>query len=206
MTRYSFLPASLLAFCVAIPTAQAGLIIDVSGVAGSGDTTWVFTTVTPGTASVDGTIRDASNATFNAADTGQFPFGLDTILDTSIQDTVFSLSGNATVTVGGNSQLITGIFLDDDGGSADDLGIRTFADLAYLAGDTSSWTGSGTVNIDISAFALGSWSLNSSDGQAMFIDDPIIVNFIETTAVPAPASLALLGIGALAWGLGRRRR
>ena len=104
--------------------AQADLVIDVTGVAGSGVTTWTFSTAAPGVVTTAGSIRDATNNTFSASDTGQFPFGQDTILDTSIQNLVFALTGNVFVTIGGNTEQLTGIFLDDDGGSADDLGVR----------------------------------------------------------------------------------
>ena len=183
--------------------AQADLVIDVTGVAGSGVTTWTFSTTSAGVVSTAGSIRDVTNNTFSAFDTGQFPFGQDTILDTSIQNVVFALTGDVFITIGGNTEQLTGIFLDDDGGSADDLGVRALNQLDYLVGDTSSWTGSGTVNVDISAFALGTWSINSTDGQAMFFSDPITVNF---SAIPEPTSLALVGVMAVGCVLRRRRK
>lgn len=186
------------AIAAAAMSAQADLMIDVVGTSGSGVTTWTFSG--SGTVGVTGTMRTNAANTFNAGDTGQFPFGLDTILDTLIQDQVLTFTGAASVTIGGTTESITGIFLDDDGGSADDLGVRVANDLAYLAGDATSWTGSGTVNVDIDAFSLGLWSINSTDGQAMFIGDPVLVNF----RVPAPASMALLGLGGLV--ATRRRR
>lgn len=179
--------------------SQAQLSIDVAGVPGSGVTTWTFGG--SDIAAISGTMRDNSGTTFNAGDTGQFPFGLDTILNTSYQDQVFTFTGAASVTIGGNTQGLTGIFLDDDGGSADDLGVRVATPIDYLAGDATAWTGSGTVNVDINDFALGFWSMNSTDGQAMFVGDPVEVTF---RAIPAPGSLALLGLGGLA--ATRRRR
>ena len=181
--------------------AQAQLNIDVTGVPGSGVTTWTFSG-SGGSATGDGSIRDTTNASFSAFDTGQFPFGEDTVLDTSIQDQVFALTGDATVTVGGTTQSIAGIFIDDDGGSADDMGIRADTQLDYLTGDASSWTGSGTVNVDINTFALGVWSINSTDGQAMWISDPTTVTF---EAVPEPATMVILG-GLAAMAARRRRK
>ena len=184
---------------------KANLVIDVTGVAGSGVTTWTFTTISVGIAEADGTIRDNSANTFNAADTGQFPFGEDTILDTSIQNLVFALTGNAMITVGGTTESLTGIFLDDDGGSADDLGIRVANPLAYLALDETTWTGSGTVNVDITAFALGSWSINEAAGQNIFISDPIIVNF-SAIAIPEPGCFGILACLSLGCVVRRRRK
>lgn len=179
-------------------TANAELFIDVVGTAGSGVTTWTFSGSS--TTNLAGSMRTNADSTFNAGDTGQFPFGLDTILNTSYQDMVFAFSGAASVTIGGTTESITGIFLDDDGASADDLGVRVMNELAYDVGIATSWTGSGTVNVDINDFALGVWSMNSTEGQAMFISDPIIITF----RVPAPGSLAVLGLGGLV--ATRRRR
>ncbi|MFG0314725.1 MAG: PEP-CTERM sorting domain-containing protein [Phycisphaerales bacterium] len=186
------------AIAAASMTANAELVIDVVGSSGSGFTTWTFSGSS--TTNVAGSMRTNADNTFNAGDTGQFPFGLDTILNTSYQDMVFAFSGAATVTIGGTTENITGIFLDDDGGSADDLGVRLMNELAYDVGVAATWSGSGTVNVDIDDFALGTWSMNSAEGQAMFISDPIIINF----RVPAPGSLAVLGLGGLV--ATRRRR
>lgn len=173
--------------------ASAQLHIDVSGVAGSGVTTWTFSGT--GTVTTSGTVRDNTANTFSASDTGQFPFGQDTILNTTYQNMVFAMTGSASITIGADTQSLSGIFLDDDGGSADDLGVRAATSFDYLAGETSSWTGTGTVNVDINDFALGDWSINSTDGQAMFFGDPVTVKF---AAVPEPATMAVLGLGALA--------
>ncbi len=186
------------AIAAASMTANAELVIDVVGSSGSGFTTWTFSGSS--TTNTAGSMRTNADNTFNAGDTGQFPFGLDTILNTSYQDMVFAFSGAASVTIGGTTESISGIFLDDDGGSADDLGVRLMNELAYDVGVAASWSGSGTVNVDIDDFALGTWSMNSAEGQAMFISDPIIVNF----RVPAPGSLAVLGLGGLV--MTRRRR
>ena len=203
LTQRFALLVAVVALCASSALAQQGqLQIDVSGVPGSGVTTWEFSTNVPGNAEADGTVRDVTNADFSGFDTGQFPFGQDTILDTNIQNQVFLLTGNAEITVGGNTEMIGGIFLDDDGGSADDLGVRTVTDLPFLAGDIATWTGTGTAPVDINAFVLGPWSLNDIDGQRMFIAEEVLVNF---TAVPEPASFGLLGLAGLAL-LGIRRR
>ena len=182
--------------------SHAQLNIDVVGTPGSGVTTWTFSG-SGGATSADGSIRDTSMNTFSAFDSGQFPFGQDTILNTSYQDMVFTLTGSATITIGSQTRSIAGIYLDDDGGSADDLGVRADTQMDYLVGEASSWTGSGTVNVDINDFALGTWSINSVDGQAMFFSDPTTVTF---SAVPEPTTMILLGAGAAAIAARRKKR
>lgn len=191
-----------LAFAGASTIASADLRIDVVGVPGSGSTIWTFSG-TPDTVTTAGSIRTNAANTFNAGDSGQFPFGQNTILDTTIQDQVLTFTGAATVTIGNDTQTITGIYLDDDGASADDLGIRVATQLDYAVGESSSWTGAGTLAIDITKFSPGTWSINSTQGQAMFFGDPIIVTF---NAVPEPATLGALAIGCGVLGWRRRRR
>lgn len=199
--------ARMLALAVAAAAGTASaqtLFIDVVGNPGSGVTTWTFSgsSTTSAAFVAPATIRTNVANSFNAGDSGQFPFGLDTILDTSIQDVVFTLTGNASVTVGNQTRTITGIYLDDDGGSADDMGIRVDTDLVYGNSEPSSWTGSGTANIDINTFDLNGspWSLNGFDGQAIFLSPETVVTF----RIPTPGSVAVLGIAGLAT-LRRRR-
>lgn len=181
------------AFLLCCVNAQANLIIDVSGINGTGITTWTFSTDTLDTVDNAGNTRTSTANTFSAFDTGQFAFGVDTILDTSIQDSIFSLSGNVNLNIGSQSEQITAIFLDDDGASADDLGIRTANELFYSVGETSGWSGAGTVNVDISTFVLDTFQITSSLGQAFFFADPITVTFSEVSA-PTTLSIMFLSI------------
>lgn len=181
-------------FVIAAMPAKANLIIDVVGTSGAGFTTWTFSTVAPGITEGDSSIRTNSGNIFLAGDTGQFPFGINTILDTTIQNTVFALTGNATVTVGGTTELITGIFLDDDGDSADDLGIRVANTLSYLQNDEATWTGSGTLAVDIDTFVLGTEIISDAGAQRMFLSELITVNF-SNAPVPIPVTFALMLIG-----------
>lgn len=183
-----------------LANAQTPLTIDVVGTPGAGITTWTFSGF--GSTNTAGTLRDNTGNTFNAGDTGQFPFSGDTILNVGYQNMVFVLTGSVSITIGSVTENLSGIFLDDDGASADDLGVRAANPVTYALGEATSWTGSGTVNVDINDFALGPWSINSADGQAMFLNDPVLVNF---AIVPEPATFVVLGAGALALLLRRRR-
>ena len=207
LTRLSSLLFLVVAIVASNATAQ--LAVDVTGVPGSGQTTWTFS----GESEVLEDciedvilceVRDVTNNTFSTFDSGQFPFGENTILDTTIQDLVFPLIGDASITVGDATQLIGGIYLDDDGASADDFGIRTFdSPLSYQYPNTSSWTGSGTIAVDINAFALGAWVVDDPLGQATFLSDTVNVTF---TAVPEPANASLLFISLLGIVSSVRRR
>jgi hypothetical protein len=71
------------------------------------------------------------------------------------------LTGGRTVTFGALTETITGIFLDDDGTTeGDDLGIRVLNDLAYGTGESVTWSGSGTINLDITAFVEGTFQMD----------------------------------------------
>lgn len=185
----------------AIANAQTPLTIDVVGAPGAGVTTWTFSGV--GSTNNPGTLRDNTGATFNAGDTGQLPFASNTILNAIWQDDVLAMTGTASITIGAITQDLTGIFLDDDGTGGDDLGVRAAVPITYVLGEATSWTGTGTVNVDINDFALGSWSINAAEGQAMFLNDPVLVNF---AIVPEPATFAVLGVGVLGLLVSRRRK
>lgn len=203
MKMYFAALAAVFAVAGACSTAHAQLRIEVTGVPNSGQSTWTFFTDTSDLVTTAGTIRTPPNNTFSAFDSGQFPFGQNTILDSSFVDVVFPLSGSATITIGGETQSIAAIYLDDDGTSADDLGVRAAVALDYAVGEASSWSGSGTVPVDITAFVEGSWSINSADGQAMFFADPVLVNF--TQVIPEPTSAGFLLGGACLLVMRRRR-
>ena len=81
---------SLLFLVVAIlaSNANAQLVVEVEGVPGSGVTTWTFSgesNVLPDCIRdvILCEVRDVTNNTFSTFDSGQFPFGEDTILDTT---------------------------------------------------------------------------------------------------------------------------
>lgn len=189
------LTASLL-IAAAAGAAHAQLTVDVVGNPGDGFTTWTFGGSS--TARQEGATSDPSNNIFNSQDTGQFPFGQDTILDTTLQDAIFFLDGDVTMTVGANSQLIAAVYIDDDGAQADDFGVRTDTRLAWNFGDPSSWSGTATVGVDITAFALGATDLSGT--QPFFAEQ---VDF--TFAVPAPGAAAAFAAAGLV-AVRRRRR
>ncbi|NRA31068.1 MAG: hypothetical protein HRU11_12510, partial [Parvularculaceae bacterium] len=137
------------------PLTQAA-VIDISGFLGHGITTINFSGTS--TTSDADAVRTAGSS-YSDGDTFQ-PEGLTNFLaNTTIQDALYTATGNATLTIGGVTELITGIFLDSDDGENhnDDFGLRTQNELSYSAGDLVSYAGSLTIGLDISAFIVGTY-------------------------------------------------
>ena len=188
---------TLAAVALVAAPASADLQLDITGAPGSGVTTWTFSGT--GTTTGASTVRDNTGTTWNTGDTTQFGGG-DGILDAALQDTLLSFTGAATLTVGSVTESITGVFLDDDGtGAGDDLGVRVANPITYASGEAVSWTGSGTVAVDINQFVLGSFDM---DFGALWLLDGDATN-VNISLIPAPGALALLGFAGLA---ARRRR
>lgn len=211
MRKLSCLFAGLLV-CFGTSVSNADLVINITGVTGSGETTWTFTTTTDAVADANGTIRENADFGFNTNDTAQFGGG-DGIFDALIQDQVFVLTGDASISATTidrfdnevtTTEDITGIFLDDDGaGAGDDLGIRVANELEYFLDDTITWTGSGVANVDISQLVEGTFTMNS--GAFWNIDQGNTIVEIVAVAVPEPAAaLGLFAVGLV--GLTIRRK
>lgn len=191
--------------------AMASLMLSVDGVNGSGITTWNLSGSS--TVNQNGTIRtNVGSNNFSIGDTFEPDLTGDFISNTSslLNDTLYSITGLATISIGSDTQTITDIFLDPDGASRDDFGIRVDSALSYLSGETSSWVGSFTVGLDISEFNIGSYRLNTSQnnggGFLFALADDVQLNFSETSNVPEPASIILLGLGIAGIGFSRKKK
>ncbi|MGK7931785.1 MAG: PEP-CTERM sorting domain-containing protein [Microcystaceae cyanobacterium] len=179
---------------VAVPDAKAALIVNVTGTPGTGFTTWTFSG--SDTASTFGNFRAFPSDSLSLSDTTQMenPNSGNFIADTGISNQSFAvLSGSATITAGSNSQALGGIFLDDDGAAADDLGFRTATStLSYLNVDTISISGTVTIGIDLNQLITGNYfSFIGSDAfGGDFHSDPLQLNISETaTTTPEPSAL-----------------
>ena len=144
------------------------------------------------TGQTSNTIRTGSGSNdFQVGDTGQAKSGALRFLSTNTtidEDSLFAVTGSAQITVGSRTRTITHIFLDSDRGqergAGDDFGIRVNSLLRYAEGENSSWTGSFTLDLDISNFNAGSYVLTLFSFD--FASEELSLNFTETASVPEP--------------------
>ncbi len=189
-------------------TANADLILNISGVAGAGVTNFEFVTGVAGTTVGTNAVQTNAADTWSWGDTAQFGTG-NGIADITIQDQIFVLTGSALLTVGTVTENITGIFLDDDGtGTGDDLGVRVANQINYGVGESVTWTGTGSINLDITAFEEGTFQMNYYYSSTTWgLDGNNTIVNIRQVAVPEPSSsIAVIGLAAVGLVVRRRRR
>ena len=171
--------------------SNATLVIDITGVPGAGEVTWTF----------------SGSAVASSSDTDLFGGGQDffNIGNFATLDfTTFSAtSTTATVSVGATTVAIDAVFIDDDSGVTDDIGVDTASVIGANAGDTVSWTGSLVAPFDFNLLIVGTFGPASMSNVADITD--ISVTIAEAAPAPEPATIALLGLGFLGAGFARRR-
>ena len=173
--------------------AQAALLVTVIGTPGSGFTTWSFS----------GTSTASENGAFlttNIADTDSTKWKeIGDYVITEIDNQIFTnpLSTAFVTTPSGGTSII-GVLIDRDcsvpGTNNDDWAIVPFAELPIASGDTISWSGSLTLDVDIDNFFLG--TVGSAESAPGGLTDTQL-----TFATPEPITLlgasAAIGFGAL---------
>ena len=112
-----------------------------------------------------------------------------------------SATNTPTITIGSGNRTISHLFMDDDGNSSDDLGIRVSGSaLSYSIGDSSAWMGSGILNKPIGDFFAGTYN-----GGSLFTSLNGIQVRINSQVIPEPEEYALVfGLFALAFVIVRR--
>lgn len=169
-----------------VETAQASLLVNVTGTAGSGQTIWVFS----------GSSTASSDGVFGLAPS-DFPEEWrnvgDYVADTSLNAISISpSSGSASITNSQETRSISLIGIDYDGNSSssnnDDFGIGV-ADqsLNIIAGDVVSWTGTLLLPLDITQFKLGTYGPAQSGAIGGLTD-------IQLTLQSVPESTSIIGL------------
>ena len=119
-----------------------------------------------------------------------------------------SATNTPTLTIGSGSRTISHLFLDEDSGAADDMGIRVSGSaLSYSSGASSAWVGAGILNKPIGDFFTGTLN-NRSVGSPSFAAQSsgsvrVVVN---SQIIPEPKEYAFVfGLFALGFVFFHRR-
>lgn len=186
--------AKMLAFSTILSvssTANAALILDITD-AGGGQTLWSFSgsdfILSGGPTSRNGFWFDEGNT--NGFDSLTF-FG-------ALNPTSNTFSGD----VAGTSLSLFDFYLRDTG-----FGVRTSTAPGWNDGDAISWSGSFVLNVALSNFTTGLFTGNTigTDGDFQVLRDGFEFQ-VGAASVPAPATLALIGLGLAGIGFSRKKK
>lgn len=188
-------------FLALAPAAKASLIVDITGVAGSGETTWTFSgsTTAVGTGFFDDGNDPRNDATWQ--NIGNY---------TNINDLrLTNVSGFASLTIAGATRSIDLVYIDDDPITEDDFGVGVSgtSNFRFSDGDLVSWTGSLTaIGIDLNDINLAGIPVTLFGSQYGSNGNLALqVNIGGGIAVAEPATLALFGVGLIGIAVARRR-
>ena len=178
MIRFSIIAACV--FLLSGPSSNGGLILNATGIAGTGSTTWTF----------GGNSTATGSGTF-AFDSGGAPSSSQTWDNfssdyTIVNNTWFTTTGAATLFVGAVSRNIDSIYIDEDAGGDDiAIGVDGATDLPFASGNLVQWAGSVIVDIDVNDLIAGSYSSTDLGGLELQLN---------VSAVPEPSGFLLAGM------------
>jgi hypothetical protein len=179
--------------------AQATLVLDITGVGGSGETTWTFSG--SDTAGGAGDFDDDTN--IESTDLNGSHWDLGSFTSIFLNDTQVAASfSNATLTIGALTRAIEDAYIDTDidPGELDDIGVGVSGstNFDFVAGDLVSWTGVMTVGIDLNSLIVGTYSTD------VYGVDPGVLN-LTVNIVPEPSTAVLMMLGLAGLGIAARR-
>ena len=173
--------------------AQAMMVLDISGVAGSGETTWTFS----GSATAEGAGDFDDDTNIESTDLNASHWDLASFTSIVLNDAQVAASfSNATLTIGALTRDIEDAYIDTDidPGELDDIGVGVSGstNFDFVTGDLISWTGFMTVGIDLNSLIAGSYSTDVYGADPGVLD--LTVNIVPE---PSTAVLMLLGLAGL---------